>query len=156
MVDSSRSTSTKSGDTLQWVFKISKTTTSPEGVSSSLQGQEAVSISFCILCLHQSLEIPCSRSSRHQGAVDDSPKLTRRPQILLTQVWSVPVVDSWKYQARLSKTLQGGHIFLLTSLLNVSQPYLVPSPNFGPLQSHSKFISCCHSSAFPLHWLTAE
>ena len=37
------------------------------------------------------------------------------------------------------KTLQGGHIFLLTPLLNISQPYLVPSPNSRPLQSHSEF-----------------
>ena len=117
-------------DTLQWILQDIKEAVwarlynhLPGLLSSLLQGQEAVSISVCLPCLNQSLEIPCSGSSRHQGVSQSKTLL---------------------------KTLQGGHIFLLTPLLNVSQPYLVPSPNSGPLRSHSEFtllpILCLPSS----------
>ena len=93
------------------VFFITKTTTSPEGVSSLLQ----------------SLKSPSYKdSTRYQGAV----------------------------KARLSKT-QGGYNFLLTPFLNVYQPFLIPSPAPDPFKV-TPSTPCSKSSAFLLHWLTAE
>ena len=44
----------------------------------------------------------------------------------------------------------------LPPFLNVNQPFLVFSPNLGHLRSSSEFIPCSHSTAYPLHWLTAK
>ena len=50
---------------------------------------------------------------------------------------------------------EGGYTFLQTPFLNIYQPFLIPSPTLD-LFKVTPSSPCSQSSAFLLHWLTAE